>query len=150
VVDAATGSNPSPLELAVRLVRDGGTIVVQNAYQPCVLPTPLRDVFRRSIRLIGSFSYCRRGQDDFAEALTFLQQHSVRHTTSSPVAGHLPIWAKQSSSASTFGSQVPLSQRRESRWSFIAHCGRPVAQPSNPVTIRTIRRSGMFSARGGT
>lgn len=77
VVDAATGSSSSPLELAVRLVRDGGTIVVQNAYHPGVcLPTPLRDVFRRSIRLIGSFSYCRRSQDDFAEALTFLQQHS--------------------------------------------------------------------------
>jgi threonine dehydrogenase-like Zn-dependent dehydrogenase len=90
VVDAATGSGTSPLELALRLVRDGGSIVVQNAYHPGVsLLTPLRDVFRRSIRLIGSFSYCRRGGDDFADALAFLQQNAgpARHLVTR--AGHL-------------------------------------------------------------
>jgi threonine dehydrogenase-like Zn-dependent dehydrogenase len=75
VVDAATGADPSPLELALHLVSDGGTIVVQNAYHPGVhLPTPLRDLFRRSIRVIGSFSYCRRQKPaDFALALDLLR-----------------------------------------------------------------------------
>lgn len=77
VVDAATGAGPAPLELALWLVRHGGTVVVQNAYHPGVqLPTPLRDLFRRSIRLIGSFSYCRRQRpDDFALALDLLHGH---------------------------------------------------------------------------
>lgn len=49
VVDAATGDDAAPLELAVRLMRDGGTIVVQNAYHPSVtLRSPLRDLFRRA------------------------------------------------------------------------------------------------------
>jgi threonine dehydrogenase-like Zn-dependent dehydrogenase len=80
VVDAATGTDSAPLELALRLVHDGGTVVVQNAYHPGVtLQAPLRDVFRRSIRLIGSFSYCRRKQpDDFNTALAFLRDHSSR------------------------------------------------------------------------
>jgi len=77
VVDAATGDKAAPLELALCLVRDGGTVVVQNAYCPGVtLRSPLRDLFRRSIRLIGSFSYCRRERpDDFGSALAFLMGH---------------------------------------------------------------------------
>ncbi|WIV60779.1 zinc-dependent alcohol dehydrogenase [Amycolatopsis nalaikhensis] len=79
VVDAATGADPAPLDLALRLVGDGGTIIVQNAYHPGVhLPTPLRDLFRRSIRLIGSFSYCRRRSDDFALALDMLRSHAAQ------------------------------------------------------------------------
>ncbi|WP_186382324.1 zinc-dependent alcohol dehydrogenase [Amycolatopsis rhizosphaerae] len=77
VVDAATGTDPAPLDLALRLVSDGGTVIVQNAYHPGVrLPVPLRDLFRRSIRLIGSFSYCRRQHDDFALALGLLRSHT--------------------------------------------------------------------------
>jgi D-altritol 5-dehydrogenase len=89
VVDAANGSSAEPLELALRLVRDGGTLVVQNAYHPGVsMPTTLRDLFRRSIRLIGSFSHCRREQDDFALALDLLRAnhrqvaHLVSHSDS--------------------------------------------------------------------
>lgn len=83
-VDAASGADPTPLEMAVRLVRDGGTIIVQNAYHPDVhLPTPLRELFGRSIRLIGSFSHCRREPGDFALALDFISRHgastSIRH-----------------------------------------------------------------------
>jgi len=76
VVDAATGHNSQPLELALQLIRDGGTVVVQNAYEPGVLlQTPLRSVFRRSIRLVGSFSYCRRKDpDDLAEALDLVRR----------------------------------------------------------------------------
>jgi threonine dehydrogenase-like Zn-dependent dehydrogenase len=91
VVDAATGADPAPLDLALYLVSDGGTIVVQNAYHPGVrLPTPLRDLFRRSIRLIGSFSYCRKRPDDFTLALGLLHNHAVqvRHLVSE--AGELP------------------------------------------------------------
>jgi threonine dehydrogenase-like Zn-dependent dehydrogenase len=71
VVDAATGASSAPLVQAVSLVADGGTVVVLNAYAPGVtLSTPLRDIFRRSIRLVGSFSYCRRGEpNDFRAAL---------------------------------------------------------------------------------
>ncbi|MEV7680630.1 hypothetical protein AB0O64_19105 [Streptomyces sp. NPDC088341] len=52
-------------------VRDGGTVLVQNAYAPRVfLSVPLRDVFRRSITLRGSFSYCRaNGRNDFRDAI---------------------------------------------------------------------------------
>ena len=58
VVDAATGHDAAPLESALRLIRDGGTIIVQNAYHPDVtLRVPLRHIFRRSIHLIGTFSY---------------------------------------------------------------------------------------------
>jgi L-iditol 2-dehydrogenase len=80
VVDAATGTDPAPLEIAVRLVRDGGAVIVQNAYHPGVrLPVPLRNIFRRSIRLIGSFSYCRRQQpDDFTQALDLLCSHATQ------------------------------------------------------------------------
>lgn len=79
VVDAANGSSPEPLELALRLVRDGGTVVVQNAYHPGVeLQTTLRDLFRRSISLIGSFSHCRTENDDFALALDLLRMNDGR------------------------------------------------------------------------
>jgi len=76
VIDAATGTNPTPLNLALYLVRDGGTIIVQNAYHPDVyLPVPLRDLFRRSIHLIGSFSFCRKEHDDFTLALNMLHKY---------------------------------------------------------------------------
>ncbi|MGH3623601.1 MAG: zinc-dependent alcohol dehydrogenase [Sciscionella sp.] len=78
VVDAATGADPAPFALALRLVRDGGTMVVQNAYHPAVhLPTSLRELFRRSVRLIGSFSYCSRNPGDFALALDLLHDHAT-------------------------------------------------------------------------
>jgi threonine dehydrogenase-like Zn-dependent dehydrogenase len=89
VVDAASGGNSAPLDLALNLVRDGGTIIVQNAYHPDVrLQTPIRNIFRRSIRLIGSFSYCR-DHHDFAEALTFLQQHPTHVHHLVVETGHL-------------------------------------------------------------
>lgn len=92
VVDAATGDEATSLELALHLIRDGGSIVVQNAYHPQVqLRTPLRDIFRRSVQLIGSFSYCRRlPEPDFSAALTLLANHpeQVRHLVIE--AGHLP------------------------------------------------------------
>jgi|GEM_PF-2830432 len=77
VVDAASGATPDPLELGLRLVRSGGTLVVQNAYDPEVrLGAPLRNVFGRSLRLVGSFSYCRAGDpDDFTEGLALLRAH---------------------------------------------------------------------------
>ncbi|MBN1172563.1 MAG: alcohol dehydrogenase catalytic domain-containing protein [Micromonosporaceae bacterium] len=79
VIDAASGGDSTPIELAIRLVRDGGVIRVLNAYHPAVvLSTPLRDIFRRSIRLEGSFSYCRREQSDFSSALTLLKDHAVQ------------------------------------------------------------------------
>jgi threonine dehydrogenase-like Zn-dependent dehydrogenase len=79
VADAASGADSAPLDLALRAVRDGGTVVVQNAYYVGVtLQTPLRDIFRRSIRLIGSFSHCRREPEDFAVALDLLSLHSMQ------------------------------------------------------------------------
>jgi D-altritol 5-dehydrogenase len=74
VVDAAAGGDGAPLGLALQLVRDGGTVVVQNAYAPDVrLATPVRDVFRRSIRLVGSFSHCRRPPGDLTLAFDLLR-----------------------------------------------------------------------------
>ncbi|MCX4675582.1 alcohol dehydrogenase catalytic domain-containing protein [Streptomyces sp. NBC_01433] len=74
VVDAASGQDDAPLRQALSRVRDGGTVVVQNAYAPrVVLSLPLRDLFRRSITVRGSYSYCRAdGRDDFRDALTLL------------------------------------------------------------------------------
>ncbi|MEU5192840.1 alcohol dehydrogenase catalytic domain-containing protein [Streptomyces scabiei] len=71
VVDAASGHSDAPIRQALKAVRDGGTVLVQNAYAPrVVLSVPLRDVFRRSITLRGSFSYCRaEGHDDFRDAI---------------------------------------------------------------------------------
>ncbi|WP_326698298.1 alcohol dehydrogenase catalytic domain-containing protein [Streptomyces sp. NBC_01754] len=71
VVDAASGHSDSPVRQALNAVRDGGTVLVQNAYAPrVVLSVPLRDVFRHSITLRGSFSYCRaEGRDDFRDAI---------------------------------------------------------------------------------
>lgn len=50
---------------------------VQNAYHPDVtLRVPLRHIFRHSIHLIGTFSYCRRhSADDFTTALELLHAH---------------------------------------------------------------------------
>jgi threonine dehydrogenase-like Zn-dependent dehydrogenase len=77
VVDAATGASSAPLDLALRVVDDGGTVMVQNAYHPEVrLRTPLREVFRRSVCLIGSFSHCRRPPGDFTLALDLIGRHS--------------------------------------------------------------------------
>ncbi|RAY12942.1 hypothetical protein DPM19_23325 [Actinomadura craniellae] len=91
VVDAATGADPAPLDLALRIVDDGGTIVVQNAYHPGVrLPTPLRDVFRRSIQVTGSFSHCRRAHpDDFTLALNLLRDHTSQMANLVTEAGRL-------------------------------------------------------------
>ncbi|MFE9244945.1 zinc-binding dehydrogenase [Nocardiopsis sp. NPDC006938] len=73
VVDAASGRDAQPLDTALSLVRDGGHVVVQNAYEPGVrLGRDLRDVFRRSLTITGSFSFCRRVGHDFADALHLL------------------------------------------------------------------------------
>ncbi|MFJ1845529.1 zinc-binding dehydrogenase [Streptomyces sp. NPDC088146] len=74
VVDTASGGSDSPIRQALSAVRDGGTVLVQNAYAPRVLLSiPLRDVFRRSVTLRGSFSYCRAdGHDDFRDAIDVL------------------------------------------------------------------------------
>ncbi|MGH3715564.1 MAG: alcohol dehydrogenase catalytic domain-containing protein [Micromonosporaceae bacterium] len=74
VVDAATGRDDGPLRQALSSVRDGGTVLVQNAYDPGVaLSVPVRDLFRRSITVRGSFSYCRAaGRDDFRDAIRLL------------------------------------------------------------------------------
>ncbi|MEU3017322.1 alcohol dehydrogenase catalytic domain-containing protein [Nocardiopsis sp. NPDC007018] len=73
VVDAASGRDAQPLDSALTLVRDGGHVVVQNAYEPGVrLGRDLREVFRRSLTITGSFSFCRRDGHDFAEALHLL------------------------------------------------------------------------------
>lgn len=78
VVDSATGASAAPLKLALRLVRDGGTIIAQNAYHPGVqMPVPLRDLFRRSVRLAGSFSHCRRDPGDYLLALQLLRAHTA-------------------------------------------------------------------------
>jgi D-altritol 5-dehydrogenase len=53
------------------------------------LPTPLRDLFRRSIRLIGSFSCCRKRPDDFTLALGLLHSHSAQVTHLVSEAGQL-------------------------------------------------------------
>ncbi|MDF9803585.1 threonine dehydrogenase-like Zn-dependent dehydrogenase [Streptomyces sp. HB372] len=74
VVDAASGHDDSPLRQAVASVRDGGIVLVLNAYAPRVtLTLPLRELFRRSVTVRGSFSYCRSGgPDDFRDALALL------------------------------------------------------------------------------
>ncbi|MGY0230176.1 alcohol dehydrogenase catalytic domain-containing protein [Longispora urticae] len=74
VIDAASGTTDQPIRQALSVVRDGGTVLVQNAYAPDVLlSSPLRDLFRRSVTLRGSFSYCRsNGRDDFREAVGLL------------------------------------------------------------------------------
>lgn len=90
VVDAATGANADPIELALKLVEDGGSVLVQNAYHPSVvLKTQLRTIFRRSIRLIGSFSYCRRAADDFAIALDLLRCNKTQLPYLVELAGEL-------------------------------------------------------------
>jgi threonine dehydrogenase-like Zn-dependent dehydrogenase len=75
VVDAASGASAEPLALALDLVRDGGTVLVQNAYHPSVsFPGSPRDMFRRSLRLVGSFSFCRRDGHDFIIGIDVLRQ----------------------------------------------------------------------------
>lgn len=92
VVDAASGHRDEPLRHALAMVRDGGTVLVQNAYHPGVrLDLDLRDIFRRSIRIVGSYSFCRgEGLDDFAEAVRVLRSN--------------PAWA-----GAVTGRQVPMS-----------------------------------------
>jgi threonine dehydrogenase-like Zn-dependent dehydrogenase len=74
VVDAASGIDDSPFVAAVDAVRDGGTVIVQTAYYPGVrLSRDLREPIRRSLKIVGSFTFCRRdGRDDFADGLAFL------------------------------------------------------------------------------
>ncbi|MGH2604353.1 MAG: hypothetical protein ACRDJ9_33815, partial [Dehalococcoidia bacterium] len=74
VIDAASGGDDLPVRHALSSVRDGGTVLVQNAYDPGVtLSVPMRDMFRRSITIRGSFSYCRAsGYDDFRDGLRLL------------------------------------------------------------------------------
>lgn len=88
VVDAATGLTDAGLRTALRLVGDGGVVLVQNAYDTGVrLQYDLRDIFRRSIRTVGSFSYCRRhGKGDFQEGLDFLAR---RPAWTAPVVRHV-------------------------------------------------------------
>lgn len=76
VVDAGNGQDDQPVRYCLGLVRDGGTVLVQNAYFPGVrLAEDLRAVFRRSIRIVGSFSFCREhGAGDFPEAVELLAQ----------------------------------------------------------------------------
>lgn len=78
IVDAGSGASAEPLELALALVRDGGTVIAQNAYHPGItMTTALRDIFRRSLRIIGSFSFCRRDGSDFAIGLDVLRRTSA-------------------------------------------------------------------------
>jgi threonine dehydrogenase-like Zn-dependent dehydrogenase len=73
VIDAAGGADDSSFVAAMDAVRDGGVIVVHTAYYPGVrLSRDLREPIRRGLTIVGSFSFCRRDGDDFAEALAFL------------------------------------------------------------------------------
>lgn len=77
VVDAAGGADDSPFLAALDVVRDGGTVVVQTSYHPGVRFTrDLREPVRRGLTLVGSFTFCRRGGDDFTQALAFLALHN--------------------------------------------------------------------------
>jgi threonine dehydrogenase-like Zn-dependent dehydrogenase len=51
---------------------------VQTAYYPGVrLSRDLRELMRRSLTVVGSFTFCRRhGRDDFAEGLGFLARNA--------------------------------------------------------------------------
>lgn len=70
VIDAASGRTDAALRLALEAVVTGGTVLVQNAYAPNVqLGVPLRNIFRQSITVRGSFSFCRARNDDFADAV---------------------------------------------------------------------------------
>jgi threonine dehydrogenase-like Zn-dependent dehydrogenase len=73
VADAAGGVDDTPFAAALDAVRDGGRILVQTAYYPGVrLSRDLREPIRRALTIIGSFCFCRRYGDDFAEGLAFL------------------------------------------------------------------------------
>ncbi|MFH8802190.1 alcohol dehydrogenase catalytic domain-containing protein [Streptomyces sp. NPDC017936] len=107
VVDAASGHDDAPLRTALRLVRDGGAVVVQNAYAPGVrLGHDLRDLFRRSVTLVGSFSYCRRhGEGDLPEALAFLARHPG---WTKPLVHHrFPLRSLPEAVAATAGARDP-------------------------------------------
>ncbi|MPZ81982.1 MAG: alcohol dehydrogenase catalytic domain-containing protein [Actinophytocola sp.] len=108
VVDAATGADTSPLALALRLVRDGGTVVVQNAYHPDVaLPVPLRGLFRRSVRLVGTFSFCRRERPgDLELALELLRSRRKAFSTIIRMVGGLVDLGREIDSAEKHIRQV--------------------------------------------
>ncbi|MFD0406778.1 zinc-binding dehydrogenase [Kitasatospora sp. NPDC127116] len=93
VVDAASGHSPAPLLQALEAVRDGGTVLVQNAYAPQVqLPTPVREVFRRSLTIRGSYSYCRANDcDDFRDALQLLDQDADSAWATALISTRYPL-----------------------------------------------------------
>lgn len=74
VIDAAGGADDTSFVHALDVVVDGGTIVAQTAYYPGVrLSRDLRDLIRRGLTIVGSFSFCCvTGNGDFNDALTFL------------------------------------------------------------------------------
>ena len=77
VIDAAGGVDDSPFLVAMDVVRDGGTVVVQTSYYPGVrLSRDLREPIRRGLRIVGSFTFCRRNGDDFTNALAFLASNN--------------------------------------------------------------------------
>ncbi|MGY2060818.1 2-dehydropantoate 2-reductase N-terminal domain-containing protein, partial [Nocardia gipuzkoensis] len=108
VVDAASGESSQPLEAALALVADGGTVIVQNAYHPAVqLLTPLRDVFRRSVRIVGSFSYCRRGQrSDFELAQQLL------HTQRAEIEGAVETYTGLGALLDALGAKPNRTSRK--------------------------------------
>ena len=93
VVDAASGRSDAPLLSALKAVRDGGTVLIQNAYAPQVaLSVPLREVFRRSITLRGSYSHCRAaGGDDFRDAIRLLHESAGSRWVTALTATRYPL-----------------------------------------------------------
>lgn len=78
VIDSAVGDTSASLKSALTLVGRGGQVLVLNAYHPGVEldGVSLRDIFGRSLELIGVFSYCKkRKAGDFEEALQFVSSH---------------------------------------------------------------------------
>jgi threonine dehydrogenase-like Zn-dependent dehydrogenase len=77
IVDAAGGADDTPFVAALDAVRDGGRIVVQTTYSPGVrLSRDLREPIRRGLTVVGSFTFCRRGGDDFRMGLDFLARNN--------------------------------------------------------------------------
>lgn len=93
VVDAASGHSAAPLLQALEAARDGGTILVQNAYAPQVrFPAPLREVFRRSLTVRGSYSHCRAdNRDDFRDALQLLAQAAENAWVTALTSARYPL-----------------------------------------------------------
>ncbi|MEV6847340.1 alcohol dehydrogenase catalytic domain-containing protein [Actinoplanes sp. NPDC051411] len=86
IVDAAGGKDDTAFVAALDAVRDGGRIVVQTTYHPGVrLTRDLREPIRRGLTVVGSFTFCRKGGDDFRLGLDFLAGHS---DWAKPYAGH--------------------------------------------------------------